>query len=71
MKYSCSFFHDLVITKINSLYTTNEHTAQVIETNVVNTIREWHGLLKFCFELEADWLIISDEVRWKSPRKSR
>ena len=33
---------------------------------VVNTFRTWNGPPKFCIDLEADWLIILDEIRWKS-----
>ena len=35
--------------------------------HVINTFRTWNGPPKFCIELEADWLIILDEVREKSP----
>ena len=35
--------------------------------HAVNTFQTWNGPPKFCIELEADWLIILDEVREKSP----
>ena len=35
--------------------------------HVANTFRTWNGPPKFCIELKADWLIILDEVRRKSP----
>ena len=34
---------------------------------VVNTFRTWNGPPKFYIELEADWLIILDDARGKSP----
>ena len=34
---------------------------------VVNTFRTWNGPPKFYIELEADWFIILDEIRGKSP----
>ena len=37
--------------------------------HVVNSFRTWNGPPKFCIDLVADWLIISDEVRGKSPGK--
>ena len=55
-KYSCSFFHNLV--SIRKLQT--KPFAQVKENN-------GNGPPKFCIDLEADWLIILDEVRGKSP----
>ena len=33
----------------------------------VNTFRSSNGPPKFCIELEADWLIVLDEARTKSP----
>ena len=35
--------------------------------HVVNTFRTSNGPPKFCIELEADWLIVLDEARTKSP----
>ena len=35
--------------------------------HVVNTFRTCNGPPKFRIELEADWLIILDEVHMKSP----
>ena len=34
---------------------------------VVNTFPMWNGLPEFCMGLEADWLIILNEFRGKSP----
>ena len=34
---------------------------------VVNIFRTWNGPSKFRIDLEADWLIILNEVRGKSP----
>ena len=34
---------------------------------VVNTFRTSKGPPKFCIDLEADWLLILDEVGGKSP----
>ena len=61
-KVNCNFSH-----KINQpTSTTNEPFTQVKENNA-NTFRTWNGPPKFCIALEADWLIILDEVRRKSP----
>ena len=40
-------------------------------THVTNTFRTWKRPPKYCIELEADWLIILDEVRKKSPGRGK
>ena len=35
--------------------------------HVVNTFRTSKGPPKFCIDLEADWLLILDDVGGKSP----